>query len=303
MLWSEPLFLLLLTIGWRFWQDETKQSKIHLAIIFTAFSLACLTRYVGIFILIGILVTSFVQHKKTTPKLLIGGLALIPVGINLCYNSYYSIQIVVNNLAWNQLENIWYNLQQNGAVIGLQLSVFIILFIALKKSTKKTKPIAVAAVLYWLVIMAFAPLTTAELIRYLLPLIPLLIWAVDEPKNYWPINLKVLQGVIVCMMVAACYFMYYSVSNGTGGYNKISMENPALKNYLKNNTGKIYSNAPDYIYFLSEKSAELLKPTSTLTATDEVIVVHQVNRKTDWPNQHTFVPYYQQAGFTCYKLQ
>lgn len=162
---------------------------------------------------------------------------------------------------------------------------------------------AVAAVLYWLVIIAFAQLTAAELLRYLLPLIPLLIWAIDESTTYWTINLKVLGVITVCMMLGSFYFVDYSIKNGTGGYNKKRMKNTALKNYLKHQTGKIYSNAPDYIYFISEKSAELLKPTSTLTPTDEVIVVDQVTRKTDWPKQQTFVPYYQQAGFTCYKLQ
>ena len=303
MLWSEPLFLLLLVIGLLFWFDESKPTKKNLAIIFIAFSAACLTRYAGIFILAGILITNFIQHKKITPKLVVGSLALLPVGINLWYNSYHAIQIVANNLAWNQLANLWHNLQHNLPVLILQLSAFTILFFALKKSTQKTKPMAVAAGLYWLVILAFAPLTAAELLRYLLPLIPLLIWAIDESTTYWTINLKALGGITACMMAVSFYFMHYSIKNGTGGYNKRSMKNTALKNYLKTKTGKIYSNAPDYIYFISEKSAELIKPTSTLTPTDEVIVVDQVTRKTDWPKQQTFVPYYQQAGFTCYKLQ
>lgn len=303
MLWSEPLFLLLLVIGLLFWFDESKPTKKNLAIIFIAFSAACLTRYAGIFILAGLIITNFIQHKKITPKLVVGSLALLPVGINLWYNSHHAIQIVANNLAWNQLANLWHNLQHNLPVLILQLSVFTILFFTLKKSTQKTKPMAVAAVLYWLVIIAFAPLTAAELLRYLLPLIPLLIWAVDEAANFWTINLKVLGVITVCMMLGSFYFVHYSIKNGTGGYNKRSMKNTALKNYLKTKTGKIYSNAPDYIYFISEKSAELLKPTSTLNPNDEVIVVDQVTRKTDWPKQQTFVPYYQQAGFTCYKLQ
>jgi hypothetical protein len=303
MLWSEPIFLLLLILGLRIWLDETKHNTIHLASMFMAFAAACLIRYAGVFIVTGLIITQLVQPKIITRKFIVTSLALLPISLNLWYNSYHSIQIVNNNLAWHQLQNSWHNMFHNLGNFLMQLCMISLLLLVAKKSIQKTKSLVWAGAIYWFVIVVFAPLTAAELLRYALPIVPLFIWIMDEELTPLPIKNKWAIPMLGIMLIAAGYFNYYSIKNGTGGYNKRSMENTALKNYLKTNTGKIYSNAPDYIYFISKKSAELLKQTSTLTRTDEVIVVDQVTRKTDWPSEQVLVPSNHQEGFTCYKLQ
>lgn len=303
MLWSEPLFMLLYLLGLLIWVDDTKTSNKHLVGMFLCFAAACLTRYIGMFLIVSMVAVQILQLKSIQKKQLVALLALIPIGINFWVNSKYKIQVIESNTDWRQLSNIWFNTFNSFGSTLIQLGAFTLLFAGFIYSSNKTKPIVIAVGVYWLTITSFTELSSAELLRYLLPFLPVFILVFD--KNIRTINLPnkpILATVFVFNFLSVLYNIQV-INTGTGGYNKATMINDELRLYCLKNDSIIYSNAPDYIYFLSGKNAKMLKFNTVLTATDEVVIAHQAPRETQWPEQQQLVITSKHKHFTCYKLQ
>jgi hypothetical protein len=303
MLWSEPLFMLLYLLGLLIWVDDTKTSNKHLVGMFLCFAAACLTRYIGMFLIVSMVAVQMFQLKSIQKKQLVALLALIPIGINFWVNSKYKIQVIESNTDWRQLSNIWFNTFNSFGSTLIQLGAFTLLFAGFIYSSNKTKPIVIALCAYWLIITAFTELSNAELLRYLLPFLPVFILVFDKKNITKNIPNKPILATLVVLTFINILYNVKVVNTGTGGYNKAGMKNEELRLYSLKNDKIIYSNAPDYIYFLSGKNAKMLKFNTVLRATDEVVIAHQAPRETQWPEQQQFVITSKHKHFTCYKLQ
>lgn len=303
MLWSEPLFMLLYLAGLLIWVDDAKTSNKHLIWMFLCFAAACLTRYIGMFLIVSMVAAQIFQLKSIHKRQLVALLALIPIGINFWVNSKYKIQIIESNTDWRQLSNIGFNLFNSIGSTFIQLGAFTLLFAAFIYSSYKTKPIVIAAGIYWLIITSFAELSSAELMRYLLPILPVFILVFDGNLRTINIPNKLLLTAVVILLFSGVLYNIQTVNTGTGGYNKAAMINEELRLYCLKSDKIIYSNAPDYLYYLCGKNAKMLRHNTVLTVSDEVVIAHQAPRETQWPEQQQLVITSKHKHFTCYKLQ
>ena len=279
MVWSESLFIFLFVLAiHNFTKNKQNTATTLLYILF--FSLACLTRYAGVFLVLGLLLNEFFVFRNIKKSLLLC-VSLIPIGVNLLINFRYQINIVEYNLNTNPHSHLMHNTSSSvwHLLVHLVLVVAVIFGFKYFKQSKNIQ-LLIALIFYWLGVLLFYPLKWEELMRYALPFLPIIIWVWDT-ENIFIKPQIVLSGFIVSVLAFALY-MYSCSQNGIGGYSKLSWQHTAnqLKEVIRsNNTAiKIYSNAPDFIYFKTSKTAILVTEKAEPEEYSQLIWVNGIDR-------------------------
>lgn len=249
MVWTEPLFICAFIAAF-----FSKAQKAPPIITTALLATACLTRYAGLFIVGGLALGELVTQRRLTRWCVYYLLSLIPLLLNILYNISYQVKIIDSNLTLRQWTVLQHNLFTgwNTLLIPLHITLSVVCYTLYKKTTTPYKPIPVAIFLYWLVILIFDPLSTPEILRYLLPVLPLLLLVFNHTSLRMPDSLLFGKLILVTAALSMLLTTVYSFYGGTGGYNKTSYKNDELNRFLsKYPDAVIYSNAPDYLYYLT----------------------------------------------------
>lgn len=270
MLWTEPLFILLLIVAC--YIRITEGSPFVLILSMAA---ACLTRYAGMFIVVGLIIGECLTHKRYTRLCSYYLLALIPVALNLIYNASYQVKIIESNLTLRQWDVLVHNLLTgaNVLLIPLHAALYWCCYFLYRHTTTVNKPLLVAIPLYWSVILVFDPLSAPEIGRYLLPVLPLLLLSLNDTNRTLPQSPFLQKLILVFGVTAFVLTTTYATYSGPGGYNKRTFENPELVDLLQQHaTHPVYSNAPDYLYFLTKRTTHWLHNTPDSTAANSLFI-------------------------------
>ena len=302
---SEPFFILCIIIYLKYLDLYLDKGDIKSLVLFSvAVSLACLTRYVGVIIIlagsISILSLSRVYFKERMRHIIIFVLiAVLPAGVwalrNFLLSGTFAGQRAASSYTLSDNISLLFNTVLNWffsiKISGLQLVILIILIAAgiltgitliyLKRKDElklfKTSPLILFIILYSGIIVISSSTTAYDKIadRLLSPVyVPLILTIslfIDKAQKWLSryLNRRLLSGIIYTAIVAWMQYptmnSYYKIKNYAeqSGWEYSSKEwkdNPVISYLNKKKdfeTGYLfYSNVPEAVYILANKSAK-----------------------------------------------
>lgn len=284
--WTEPVFVfltLLFIFEMSKFLEDGKNSSLALA--GTCAALGCLTRYIGVTLILTGLAVILIKQKKPFKQTLFDAflfalISAIPAGIWLIRNYFVSGTLVGERFPskYSFLQNIYYTLltintwvftnnMPTNIGIGMLLFLLIIIFVLYRKKVPdcrahnlKIAPLKYFILIYTSFLITAASLTSFDIIynRLLSPIyIPLILIIFIFFDNI-AINSKRVLSVILSMgciwlggtVWEAAKNLKTQLADGAGGYTVRRWKNSALINHLKTNPleGEIFSNHPPGLY-------------------------------------------------------
>ena len=302
MLWSEATFIALLIPFFMLYQKQEKSSTNE--VVFTLLgALICELRYVGIPLVVGLIIWEGIQHKRLTRTGIYLLISLIPVALNLWWNSYYEMTIVSNNTQGRQLDNFIHNYtQQYTTLIAFTLLAIFLLIGFTRFKNMTSKAILFAFIPYWLLVLCFAPLKPEECLRYALPMLPIIITILDKEEVFHRFRLKTIQLSTLCLLPIFVVYVVYMNNKGTGGYNKITWKTLPLRETISAlpQERNLVSNAPDLIYYQTHYRAKLWNNHSFVDSTTVLIWIDAIDRNIPFPSEINPPKKKLYAGFSVY---
>lgn len=277
MLWSESLFMALLIPSFIAITQKQNPKRINYVLL----SLAGITRYAYFPIAVGAIILEVIQQKRITQKATLLCSTLLPLLVNLGYNSIYQVKIVNQNLAGNQLTRAWTNITQNSSTLILTtLFISTIGYLLYTSKTNTSKQILASIIGYFCLVISFDNLQDAEIVRYLLPILPFIIWLIDIEISLNNYMHKMLMWCLGLTNLITCIYVWQISKNGTGGYNTKKWETSSVEQvvnwYPKDKL--LWSNSPDFIYYRTHHSCKMITPSSTIDTSSTIIWIDEVKR-------------------------
>lgn len=285
MVWSETIFLALFLSALYCYQNYLLIAKTPWVIAcLILFGLSCLQRYTGLFLGAGcVAVLLFTKPSKL--KFGIAFLAFSPLALWLIrnrmlsdtsadigiqtqfdiYNLYHNVQSCLLLLPFSQTcTNILSAFISIGIICALLFTCFV-LFNTPKKNLRFT--VLAGILLYSVIVLWFAPLSPPELFRYFCVLYPLMLILLSDDiirtkRSTTHLEVIVLSSLILLQLPIIGTQLHKWLATGAGGYHQTEWLNPEVSAFIRQlpATETIAGNAPDYIYFLTQRRTLFLNP-------------------------------------------